>query len=410
MLPSSGTGRRARRREDERLERRRRRGVALAGGVWVLSLVGLAMVIGPRLVEGSGDDPPAATVTSPTPERVTEVAPTAAVVQVDGDELVGVSVAVLAPAGQPGGSLVLVPVGTWVDVPGLGLEPLRRAHELGGSDRVALSLENLLGVGLDQVVVLDARSWARRVEPVAPLVIDNPAAIERIGDDGRVLTVWPEGEVVLDADEVGAFLAASSYDEPDLDRLVRHGVVWRAWLEGLAGIEVAAGDERADLDAFLDRLAAGPLDVRLVPVETLTGTGRDTEYSLDRDGVDALVDEVLPGAASASAERVRVQLLNGAGAPGLAARATEVLVPAGARVDVRDNAQDFDHEVTQFVYYRDDQRAGALRLRNALGVGDVVKGLEPLDVIDVTVVLGRDFASVSADPTGVAPANDLVGP
>lgn len=51
----------------------------------------------------------------------------------------------------------------------------------------------------------------------------------------------------------------------------------------------------------------------------------------------------------------------------------------------------FDQERTQVVYYRPSQQQAAQRLRDALGVGELVRALRPLDVVDVTVVVGRDF-------------------
>jgi hypothetical protein len=86
-----------------------------------------------------------------------------------------------------------------------------------------------------------------------------------------------------------------------------------------------------------------------------------------------------------------VQVLNGTGEPGLARDVTVALVPAGAEVVVVDNADRFDYSVTQVVYYDRDEQARAQAVRDALGTGEIVLSRNRLDVVDVTVVVGRDF-------------------
>jgi hypothetical protein len=96
-----------------------------------------------------------------------------------------------------------------------------------------------------------------------------------------------------------------------------------------------------------------------------------------------------------------VQVLNGVGTPGLAQLVSPLLVPAGAQVTLSDNADRFDYAVTQVVYYDDARQADAEAVRAALGVGELVKSLADLDVVDVTVVIGADFvqAHAGSNPT-----------
>jgi hypothetical protein len=91
-----------------------------------------------------------------------------------------------------------------------------------------------------------------------------------------------------------------------------------------------------------------------------------------------------------------VQILNGVGLPGLAEPVTELLIPTGAVVQLTGNALEFDHDVTQVVYYHDEYLDAAHRIRDELGVGEVVKQREPIDVVDITVVVGADLASLVA--------------
>ncbi|MEM9033176.1 MAG: LCP family protein [Actinomycetota bacterium] len=388
-LPSVGTGRRFRRRQERDLARRRRRASIVAVIVLVASVLGTYAVLRPLF-----DDDEEAADPDVTGAEEVEVAadptPKALLVQVDDDgALVAATVAVVDGTGR-GGGVVFIPASSLLDVPSFGLETLTGAYENDGIDLVGLTIENLLGVSFDHVALVDDSSWAELVGEAAPLQVENPNPIETV-DDGRIIVTLDAGPAQLTADEVGDFLSARSTDEPDLNRLLRHDVVWRAWLEGLSAIDYPIADVRADLQAFFHALADGPVDYRLLPVETISGTGADTQYEPVTDEIDELVGEFAPDAVAGANRRIRVQLLNGAGTPGLAPTATDLLVPAGARIDLRDNARTFDYGVTQFVYYRDEQRQAAERLRDALGLGEVVRDRNPIDVVDVTVVLGRDF-------------------
>lgn len=59
----------------------------------------------------------------------------------------------------------------------------------------------------------------------------------------------------------------------------------------------------------------------------------------------------------------------------------------------------FDHAVTHLASHEDAHAGDARRLRDALGVGRVVKSLARVGVVDVTVVVGADFASTRGTST-----------
>lgn len=105
-----------------------------------------------------------------------------------------------------------------------------------------------------------------------------------------------------------------------------------------------------------------------------------------------------PGSAARSTDRARVQVLNGTGVPGLARQVQPLLAQAGAVVSLTGNADRFDYAVSQVVFYRDEDLDEARAVQRALGVGEVVRSLVALDVVDVTVVVGTDFAAGTDGP------------
>jgi len=116
-------------------------------------------------------------------------------------------------------------------------------------------------------------------------------------------------------------------------------------------------------------------------------------FGVNRDSLDELIVRLDPARAFGGLVRTRVQLLNGAGVPGLGAPIAALVNGVAASIELVDNAANFDYEVTQVVFYRDEQREAAFRIRGALGVGEVVKQLDAIDVVDVTIVVGADLVA-----------------
>jgi hypothetical protein len=376
----------------------------VALGVLLLALVGFG-VVGYRELDGGDDpvDPPRATGTTEVgDEPASSSPPRVLLVQQGGfGQVVGVTVLVVGPGGE-GGRLVFAPGGSMVEVPSFGLNPLREAYVLGGAPLLRQSAENLLGIVFDDVVFLDADELSALLRPAGSLAVELGSAVEVVSPAGRVETVFPAGVVEVAPERVAELLEAPGRGS-DLDRLVRHQAFWRAWLgaveEDASALPPALGG--ADLAAVVAALAAGEVGYDLLPVEVLaagSGPGDDL-YAVRRDELEALVQEVAPGSAAASADRIRVQVLNGTGVPGLAQQVQPLLAPAGAVVSLTGNADRFDYPVSQVVHYRDEDLDDARSVQRALGVGEVVRSLVPLDVVDITVVVGADLAAAATNPS-----------
>ncbi|CAA9232044.1 MAG: hypothetical protein AVDCRST_MAG20-1279 [uncultured Acidimicrobiales bacterium] len=404
-LPDAGTGERRARRAQRSGAGRRRRWLRLAGlAVLLLGLATLA-VLGYRSLSG-GDDaeaPPAATGTSVVGRAPAVSTPQRALLVQQGalGRVVGLTVLVVDPGGE-GGRLVFAPAGSMVEVPSFGLNPLREAYVLGGLPLLQQAAENLLGLTFDQVALVDAGDLSALLRPAGTLAVELGSPVEVVTPAGRVETLFPAGVVDVPPDQVAELLEVRGRGT-DLDRLVRHQAFWRAWLgavEGDAGaLPPATGG--ADLAAVVGALAAGDVGYDLLPVEVLaTGSGAEDDlYAVRRDELEALVQEVAPGSAARSADRIRVQVLNGTGVPGLAQQVQPLLAPAGAVVSLTGNADRFDYPVSQVVYYRDEDLEDARSVQRALGVGEAVRSLVPLDVVDITVVVGADFAAAGTNPS-----------
>ena len=396
-LPEVRWNGRLRNRRRERRRRRNRRlrrlGAAFAALAASTAVVALVVVTVGRLVDGDGNRGPGAAPAG----AGTAAAPAGAVVApvlLAHQDAAGraSSLTVLVPAaGGKGGTVVLVPPGTMTEVASLGLEPVRQSLEVGGPSRLQATVENLLGAGLGGVVAVDDAGLTNLVSPAGPLSVRVPERVEDVGPNGRVAVVYEAGPATLPPASVGRFLSARGRGT-DLARLARHQAFWDAWLARLRDRPSAVPPRSPELKAALAALAAGPVDTRLVPVEAFGSSPETGElYKVRGDELGRLVASVFPASSRhGQAERPRVQVLNGTGALELADAVRAKLGP-GYDVRLTGNAARFDYERTEIVFYEKDQEAVANRLRQSLGVGTLVLSRRPLDVVDVTVIVGRDF-------------------
>lgn len=100
--------------------------------------------------------------------------------------------------------------------------------------------------------------------------------------------------------------------------------------------------------------------------------------------------------------RIRVEVLNGAGTDGLAQRVTRRLRDQGFDVVYYGNADTFGQD-TSMAIARLDSIEPARRVADALGLRNVVRRPDRNLYLDVTVVLGADWAAREDAPKEPAP-------
>jgi len=377
-----GGGRAAHRRQ-----RRRRRRIRNAGIVGAVLLVGGALF----LLLGSGGGDGGGKKGDATTRPAVAVAPPVLLAQRDESGNAS-SLLVFSPAAGGGGTVVLIPPGTLTELGALGLEPVSKSLGLGGPQRLEAAVENLLGVAMGDVRVVDDASLAGLLAPVGPLTVDVPQRVEQIDPTGRVQVLYEAGPVIVQPADAGRFLSARGRSN-DLSRLARHQKFFEAWIAAVHHRPDAAPTQPPALAKAFDALASGSVRTRVLPVEAFGTVASDELYKVRADELPAMVAAAFPSSSTAaSGPRPRVQILNGTGAVGLADAVRNKL---GAGFDIRlaGNAAAFDHAGTEVVYYDRSKEAMAKRVRDALGVGVLVFSRNPLDVVDVTIIVGKDFGT-----------------
>jgi hypothetical protein len=370
------------------------------------------------------DDP-----TQPGFEALVEPTPVMAVIVVDDNDALG-SAVVLSLTGDRVAGMVFVPPATVIPGPDRNAdadgdadsvaesEVLADRWSSDGMDGVTSGVEQILNVGIVEARVVDSGQWAALIAPVGDLVVTSPDTVSAVvgdedaGSESSTVT-FEAGEIVISPDQVGPFLAATNSAESDLNRMVRQQQLWVAWLEAVGADlnrpGVVPGESDTGLGRFVRAMAASQIELVTLPVRTVTEpSSGEALFVPATQQVDAMVARLIPfpvGAAPGS--RLRVRILDGTGMLNNGLPAAPSLVEAGAEVATVGNATNFDYSTTQFIVAESGDLAWAERLRDSLGVGEVVSSAEQASAVDVTVVLGRDaLESLNGRGMGVGGSDD----
>ncbi|MDH4139778.1 MAG: LytR C-terminal domain-containing protein [Coriobacteriia bacterium] len=148
-------------------------------------------------------------------------------------------------------------------------------------------------------------------------------------------------------------------------------------------------DEQSRWQEALDSLAVENVAIVPLPTEPIN-VGSQTYLDPQRDKVADLIEQWWDVSSAEREDVVRLIVYNGAGVPGIAGTAGQVLIREGYRVVDTKNADSFDYEVTQIVVQHGDESTGG-GVRDVLGVGEVVMQPSDQEVADVIVIVGKDY-------------------
>jgi hypothetical protein len=369
-------------------------GFPIAMALLILAIPVL-VVLGVRVVLDSSDGRLVNRVTDPSApgwEAVLDPTPTELVLTLDEGEQLQ-SIAVLILSGEGSGAVLQVPAETLYPVDDNGGElSLAYAWFVAGIDGVRFGLGEILNLSFSDTRVLAPQEWAALVDPLGPLTVNSPDAA--VGPDGVV--VFPRGSIQVPAEDVPAYLSTRGANETDVARLVRVEAFWRAWLGAVGVAGPGALPEPVDegLGRFVATLSSEQVQFVTLPVEQVPDEATEL-YRADPAEAAQVVGALVPFPAGPPGARPTVRVLDGTGQLDHGVSAAIAVGAAGGEVKVIGNASDFDVATTEIVYYEDDQRAAAEALRDALGIGEVVRS-ESKSPVAVTVVLGADALEVPA--------------
>ena len=305
---------------------------------------------------------------------------------------------------------LMIPPSALTEIPGYGFDAISKSLSFGRIPLSDVTVENLLGVRVDHIEVVDDAAFARLIDRMGGIRIRVPGALMQPDGAGRLVPLFGAGEQKLSGKKTVSYLTFQGTDETELSRLARVQQVWEAMFAPYAGDKAAGlakliaglgngldGDEGVGRFArFLASFASVPSASRtydVVPVTPVGGGGDQGALRVDNRELEALVGKYLAGSAPGIGPRPRLQLLNGNGTPEAGIAAAQRLVPEGFWLVDSGNARSFDFAETKIVVYVNDEAtmAAAAEVRRLLGVGQVELSRSPNTSIDVTVVIGKDY-------------------
>lgn len=337
-------------------------------------------------------------------------------------------------------SMLSIPRDSVVQVPNLGWQKINAAYTYGyshaeelygkgtqpdasGGALAAETVEGFLGINIDYIAQVDFSGFEQIVDTLGGVTLDIQQPLldaeyptENFGFERIYI---PAGIQVLDG-KTALRYARSRHSGTDFDRSRRQQQVLRALLQELqqrgvldqvevlpslvenleqnisttlpiGDLQVIQGLAHLAQTIKTDhimQLSINPNDVQVVRVD-----GSDIYW--DQEDVTLLVDRMMSGP-SGNVETARVQVLNGVGVPGLAARVTNSLRARGFEMtDANDATGSYEHSMIIDYTGRPETRA---RLAEILGIDSPYVLDKPSSDVpsapyqtDLVVILGEDY-------------------
>ncbi len=309
-------------------------------------------------------------------------------------------------------SVVSIPPHTAVDVPGRGLQGVGQAYGSGGIPLLLVSVENLLGITIDRYVELSDKDALVLFEQLEPLTVDVPAEVRVAtgSKNQRARLIFVEGPQQIAPELLVKLLYVVGLDGDDVDLGARHLAFWDQLFDAyenpseLAAAVESAGAALGESDVpvqqhadFLAAMAEVPpedLSFTVLPVRPISA-GDSELYATDEEELRAFIEDNI-GVEQGAREEVRVQILNGNGVPGIGQEVAERLVGEGFRMILSGNARRLNYRKTLIITYDSSPQEVALaeRAKELLGVGEVQVSVQQQGIVDLTIVVGKDFLRV----------------
>lgn len=321
-------------------------------------------------------------------------------------------------------ALLSLPRDLWVPIPGNGNGRINEAIELGGPELLVDTVQGYLGIPINHYVQVDFQGFGRLVDAIdgVEIYFPNPVRDPRSG-----LDVPEPGCISLDARNALGFVRSRAYQEyvdgrwrtdptgdlgrirrqqqfiiAALERSVERGLRNPVTLDELIDSTLDAvtiddtldGNDLLDLGREFRRFDPASLDVYQLPVEDDSVGGAAILRLLTRDAEEILDIFRSRDTAELSEQSVRVQVLNGTGAPGQASEASKALRDVGFATGGMGDAARLGVERTEVRYPGGSEAAADLVRRWLAADAELV---EDETVDDITLVTGADWRGLRTE-------------
>ncbi len=316
-----------------------------------------------------------------------------------------------------------IPRDSRVEIPGLGVGKINSANFAGGASLAARTVSQLLGdISIDRYVRVNVGGFGQLIDALGGVNIYVPKEMKYQDDSQHLYIHLKPGYQHLDGNKAIQFMRFRHDDLGDIGRVQRQQLLFRALLEQKLNLETAVRlpkilavlQENIDTNMTVEELLAlanFTARTNRANVKLLMVPGRfslPSEYPLSYWIVDenalrrtlanhldvplpadyATGNEVQPGL-------VRVAIQDSQNQPEGMQRATQALLKAGyGQVFAAEESWFQPIPRTQIVAQQGDLTI-AQKVRDSLGIGEIVIDATGSIESDVTVRLGADWTSIA---------------
>ncbi len=306
------------------------------------------------------------------------------------------------------GAIVYMPAHAAAEVPGRGLMGAGEALSSGGVPLLLVTTENLLGIEIDSYLELSDSDARILFDETGPISVEVPTEVQVKAGPNKAQVLFSEGPQQLSSLFLRKLLYLVGLDGDEAELGSRHLAFWDGLFtqfeEDPAALEAAVRRAEGavgesdlsvqEVASFLGSFAAlDEDDRRLASIPaTQVSVGGDELYEIDHAEVMAFLEDTV-GTEPLNSGEVRVQVLNGNGVPGIGEEVAEQLSGEDFRVILSGNARRLNYKKTLIVTYDATGRGQRMaeRARELLGVGEVQVSAQGQGIVDLTIVVGKDF-------------------
>lgn len=328
--------------------------------------------------------------TDPGFEALVDSTPTALLVLTDHEgNPAGLTLLSLSGAGNKGGAIVALPLGTRVTKSRYGQRTFREIASNGSVQSIADNIAAQLSISFADEFSMTPDTLAALIAPVGALTIENPMDV--VGPDS---TEFAKGSLTLEPAAVPTYLLAKGEGESVEAALERSELVWRAWLakvhEGRADPAIVPGESGVGIGRFVRGLSAGKVAFGVLPTRDAEPIADQATFTIDDKLARLMLTNAVPFPTAAARQRLSVRVLNGTGATAIPQSVMQRIVFAGGQISILGNGADFDVKTTTFTYSSKADKAKVQEMARTLGKGKLVRTPADDGGSSVTVILGSD--------------------
>lgn len=293
-----------------------------------------------------------------------------------------------------------IPRDTRVFIDKVGTNKINAAMAYGGLDLAVSTVKDFLNVPIHNYVVVNLEGFRDIVDAVGGVEIDVGQPL-KYRDRAQNLTInIKPGLQVLNGEQAEGYVRYRQYPRGDIDRIVAQQKFMKAFAKTLLRpntllklpkiIDVVQRSIDTDITplemASLANLAR-QLKMENISMYTIPGEGKYISgisyYIPYQAKMNELVDQIFYGD-----KDIKVAVLNGNGAKGIASKVAEKLESEGFKVVEIANADNFDYDTTTIIYPKEN-RDDAEKLAKILVTADMMEQTTDSTTL-TTVIVGKD--------------------